>query len=244
MLAMAFILASSTVFNNYIDQDIDKIMQRTKNRVNIFNQLKSKNIFIFAFILGFIGFLLQIIFVNLLTFFITVFGYFVYVIIYTIWLKRTSVYSTIIGSLSGAVPPLAGYTSFSNSITLDGLLFFAILVAWQMPHFFAIGIYRLNDYKLVNIPILPVKFGIAKTKRHMFLWTVLLIIAMLLLYFFSFLNVYYLFFVCISGIIKILFFVKIFKIKDENYNQKWAKKVFWYSIIDITLMCLFIIASI
>ncbi len=144
IFGISFVIASGCVFNNYIDQDIDSRMQRTKNRVLVKKLISNKIAIVYAFILGLIGLFLLYFFTNKLAFSLALFGFIIYLFIYTMIFKRTSVYGTLIGSMSGAVPPVVGYCAITNSFDIGAIILFAMLSFWQMPHSFAIAIYYLQ----------------------------------------------------------------------------------------------------
>ena len=163
LVGTSLVIASGCVLNNYLDISIDKQMARTKKRALVTGTITSKNALIFATILGLSGEIILLIFTNLLTALIGLFGLFVYVIVYGA-AKRRSTHGTLVGSLSGAVPPVAGYTAVTGSLDWAALTLFLILVCWQMPHFYAIAIYRYNEYKAAGLPMLPIVKGIRATK--------------------------------------------------------------------------------
>lgn len=155
-LAIAFIMASGCVINNLIDRDIDKIMERTKTRASAQGKIKTEVAVVFAALLLANG--LGILFalsMNIAA--CTVFvGFLAYAGIYSLYAKRHSNYGTFIGAVAGATPPLAGYAAASGHIDMSGLAVFAMMILWQMPHAWAIALYRKSDYAKAEIPVLPV----------------------------------------------------------------------------------------
>ena len=138
-------MASACVFNNYIDRQVDKKMERTKNRALVTGLISGRNAILFATLLGLIGNLILFLYTNLLTVFVAGLGFFVYVVLYSLWKCRT-IYGTAIGSIAGAVPPVVGYCAVSNHFDAGALILFAMMVLWQMPHFFAIALLHFDDY--------------------------------------------------------------------------------------------------
>ncbi len=226
-------IASSTAINNFIDQDIDKVMKRTANRVSVSQILKPTHIVIYSSILLILGFCILIFLVNIKAAIIVGIGFFVYIVLYTCYLKRKSTFSTLVGSISGGCVSMAGYVSNCNTIDLGAWLVFAILFVWQMPHFFAIGIYRLNDYKMANIPILPVADSIEKTKVHIVAWILVLIPIVICIYLFNYGDKIYL----VSSLFISICWIYI-TLKGFNSTEPtlWAKKVFLFSIL---VICVF-----
>lgn len=191
LVGLSLIIASACVFNNYIDRDFDKKMTRTKNRALALGLISGKNAILFACGLGFLGAFLLIFFVNLLTTAIALFGFFVYVILYS-FSKYRSIHGTLIGSVAGAIPPVVGYCAACNHFDLAAFILFTMVALWQMPHFFAIAIYRLDEYAAAAIPVLPVKKGIRTTKIHMIFYIIAFISVCLLLTVFEYTGYIYL----------------------------------------------------
>ncbi|MBK2123658.1 heme o synthase, partial [Fangia hongkongensis] len=181
LFGMAFVIACGCVLNNYIDRDIDKLMSRTQKRPSACGLISLKFALSYAFILGVLGFLFLYIGTNLLTMLVAAIGLFTYVVAYTLWFKRSSTFGTIVGAISGAVPPVIGYTAVVNQFNEVAVVLFLILFCWQMPHFFAIAIYRKGDYKAANIPVLPLKRSMRYTKMNMMVFIVLYVAATLAL---------------------------------------------------------------
>jgi protoheme IX farnesyltransferase len=171
LVGTSLIIASACVFNNYIDRDIDAIMARTKQRGLVNGSVQPRSALIFATIVGLLGVAVLATYTNLLTLGAGVFGFIMYVQVYGLW-KRRSLYGTHVGSISGAIPPLAGYVAVTNRIDTAAILLFVILVFWQMPHFFAIALYRKEEYAEANVPVLPVVRGSKITKKQI-LWFII-----------------------------------------------------------------------
>ncbi len=232
LIGIALIIGSSCVFNNYIDRGIDEKMPRTKNRALVKGTVSPRNALIYATVLGILGFLVLAIYTNFITVIIGSIGVFFYIVMYSIW-KRRSIYGTIVGSVSGAVPIVAGYTAVTNHFDMGAFLIFMILVLWQMPHFYAIAIYRLKDYTAAKIPVLPVKKGIFITKIHMLSYIIAFIIAVSLLTILGFTGYIYLSVALALGGSWLLLCIKGFK---TNNDAIWARKMFFFSLITITLL--------
>lgn len=235
LLGISLIIASGCVFNNYIDRDIDKIMERTRNRVLVQGAISSRHALIYATTLGIIGILILLVMTNLLTVMIALLGFFVYVVVYSLWLKRSSVFGTFIGSISGAVPPVVGYCAVSYHFDLGALLLFLILSVWQLPHSFAIGIYRYNDYKAAGIPLLPIKKGFQFTKMAMMVCVALYISLALMLTIFGYTGTWYL---LITGLIGILWFILCVSGLNTANDKLWARRMFLFSIVNIMVISL------
>ncbi len=183
IIGLSLVIASACIFNNYIDRDLDSKMPRTQKRPLVKKFISNKNAIIFALFLlsGGLFFLLN--FVNLLSTITALFGFVVYVFFYSFSKYQTSL-GTLIGSFAGAAPPVVGYCSVANQFNLATLLIFLMVATWQMPHFYAIAIYRLKDYALGSIPVLPIHKGMHRTKIHMAFYVIAFILASYSLSFF------------------------------------------------------------
>ncbi len=236
LLGLGLIIASAGVFNNYLDREMDAKMERTSDRPLATGAISTKNALTFASILGVIGAMILGFFTNLLTLAVAFIGFFVYLVLYAFW-KYRSFYGTLVGSVAGAVPPVVGYCAVSNSLDIGALLLFMILLLWQMPHFFAIAIYRLKDYKDASIPVLPVEKGIYATKIQMLLYIVAFMLTTLLLTLMGYTgNVYFIVAVVLSLAWLALGINGFFK-KNET-DAVWAKKMFVCSLAVIMTLCL------
>lgn len=176
-----FVIASACVINNYLDQDIDILMTRTRERPLLTGEVTGRQAVIFGTTLGIIGTLILSLYTNWWVVGIGVGGWIVYVWLYGALGKRRSVHGTLVGSVSGAAPILAGYAAVSNSIDLTGIILFLIIFFWQMPEFYSISIYRRREYVEAGVPVSGVIRGVARTTRQIFAYTVLTIISLLLL---------------------------------------------------------------
>lgn len=175
LLGIGMASASSSTFNNYIDREIDKNMERTQNRPLPTGRLAPSVALVSGSVLGLGSLLLLLALVNPLTAWLTLFTNFFYVVIYTIWLKRSSPLCTSIGGISGALPPVLGVTAITGHLTPVALALFGIMYIWQPPHFWALALIKTEEYRRVGIPMLPVVKGERITKRQMLIYTVLLI---------------------------------------------------------------------
>lgn len=239
LVGLSLIVAPACVFNNYLDRDIDKKMKRTQGRALVRGIILGKNALIYAFILLISGTLLLVLFTNLLTVFFALTGFFFYVIVYTFAKRKTS-YGTIIGSVSGAVPPVVGYFAVRNRLDMSAVILFLILVLWQMPHFYAIAIYRMHDYASAAIPVLPVKKGIFITKIHILLYIIAFGITACLLTIFRYTGYVYLVVAVLLSCLWLGFAAYGFITQN---NTVWARKMFILSLVIITLLCIMITVS-
>ena len=227
------VIASAGVFNNYIDRDIDQKMARTKERALVSGVIAGRNALIYASILGVSGELILAIYTNWLTALIALFGFAMYVVVYGIW-KRRSTLGTIVGSVSGATPPVIGYCAVTGRLDSASLLLFLILVFWQMPHFFAIAMYRLKDYASAGIPVLPVKKGIQTTKIQMLIYTIGFALFSIMLTVLGYTGRVYLGVALAIGVSWTLLCIQGFRVSDD---LRWARQMFFFSLFALTLLC-------
>jgi protoheme IX farnesyltransferase len=172
--------ASAAAINHVIDANIDADMGRTMNRPLPTGSLTARAALLFALCIGLLSMVVLVTLVNTLTAVLTFFSLIGYAIIYTVWLKRATPQNIVIGGLAGAAPPLLGWTAVTGEIHPHALLLVLIIFVWTPPHFWALAIARRDDYAKVNIPMLPVTHGVAFTRLHVWLYTVLLVLVTLL----------------------------------------------------------------
>ena len=235
LIGTTLVVASGCVVNNVIDQDIDIKMQRTQNRALVKKTISPTVALVYAFVLGLIGFNILWFGVNGYAFLFAVIGFVVYVGFYSLWTKRTSIHQTVIGSISGASPPVIGYTAVTHQFDVAALLLFLAYGLWQMPHSWAIAIYRFDDYKNAGIPILPVARSIYRTKIECVIYILLFAAVLNGLYCFGYTNIFFL--ITFNALTAYWFYLSIIGFKAEN-DQLWAKRFFLYSVILITLLSL------
>ena len=233
LLGTTLVVASGCVVNNVIDQDIDHKMQRTRNRALVKKTIKPSVALVFALVLGILGFGILWFEVNAYAFLFAMIGFVVYVVFYSLWTKRTTIHQTVVGSLSGASPPVIGYVAVAEQFDVAALLVFIGYALWQMPHSWAIAIYRFDDYKNAGVPILPVARSIIRTKIESFIYVVLFTIAMNALFVFGYTHWFYL--VILNALCIYWLYLSVIGFKAEN-DQIWAKKFFLFSVILITVL--------
>ncbi|MDO8953888.1 MAG: heme o synthase [Gammaproteobacteria bacterium] len=234
LLGMALVIASGCVFNNIIDRDIDSLMERTKNRVMVHGLISRPIAVVYGILLGIAGFALLYWQTNLLTTLISAIGLFVYVVAYTLLSKRQSKYGTLIGGIAGAVPPVVGYCAVTNRFDAGAVILFLILFLWQMPHFYAIAIFRLKDFSAACIPVLPAIKDMRYTKISMLIYIALFTIAAILPTLFGYAG--WLYFIVALGLGLYWFYLGIKGFKSSTDDQKWSRKMFGFSILAITLL--------
>lgn len=232
-LGVSLVIASGCVFNNYIDRDIDQKMERTRNRVLAQGLVSPVHAIVYASVLGVAGVALLYAATNTLAVMLVLMGFVVYVGLYSLWLKRGSVYGTLVGSLSGAAPPVVGYCAVSNEFDAGAAILLLIFSLWQMPHSYAIAIFRFNDYQAANIPVLPVIKGISAAKRQIVLYIAAFVVATLMLTLSGYAGYSYFVVAALSGAYWLWMGVSGYKAVDDRV---WARKLFTFSIISITML--------
>jgi protoheme IX farnesyltransferase len=231
-VGIALAASSAAAVNHFIDQKADAEMKRTQNRPLPKGELSSKNVIIFALVIGSIGMALLIFMVNTLTAVLTFLSLIGYAIIYTVYLKRMTPQNIVIGGAAGAAPPLLGWCAMTGEIHPYALLLFLIIFVWTPPHFWALAIARREEYAKVEIPMLPVTHGPEFTRLHILLYTVLLLIVTLLPYLTGMSGLIYLAAAVPLGLGFIYFAILMMRRKDD----RTAMRTFGYSIIYLMIM--------
>lgn len=225
----SLVIASACVFNNYIDRGIDQKMERTKQRAMVKGAISGPAALTYGTILFILGAVILVRYTNFLTLGIGLVAFIVYVAVYGVG-KRRSVHGTIIGSVAGAAPVVAGYTTVTNRFDLGALILFAILVLWQMPHFYSIAMYRLDEYKAAEIPVLPLKTSMRTTKIQIVAYIVAFIVAVAALTAFGYAGYTYLVVMVLLGLAWLRLGFQGFNATDD---AAWARKMFRFSLIVI-----------
>ncbi len=222
----SFVIAAACICNNYLDRDIDKKMSRTKKRALASRIIPARNAFVLAGALLALGFW-SLSYVNRLVMLLGAAAFVSYVFIYT-FSKRHTVHGTLLGTLPGAASLVAGYSALSGKLDGGSLILFLIMVAWQMPHFYAIAIRRLDDYKAAKIPVMPAVKGIRATKFQMIFYVILFGVATTLLSVLGYAGASFLVVMLLLSLYWLWLGLKGFNGAD---NRKWAGKMFGFSLV-------------
>ena len=226
ILATALGSGGAAVFNMWYDRDIDAIMTRTRTRPIPGGKINASDGLSFAIILSILSLVLMILSGNLLATATLAFSIFFYAVIYTMWLKRSTPQNIVWGGAAGAFPPIIGWLCITGEVTLFPCLLFLLIFMWTPPHFWALALYRHDDYKRANVPMMPVTNGVNSTKWQMLAYTVVTVFVSISFYYFGFCGIYYLIGAVASGI---YFLALMLKVLGSNDN-KYALKLFGYSI--------------
>ncbi|MFF2911090.1 heme o synthase [Paenibacillus sp. NPDC057934] len=240
LLGTMLVMASACVFNNYFDRDLDMKMERTRDRGLPTGRLKPRTVLVYGIVLGIAGLAVLFAFCGMLAGLFGILGVFVYVVVYTLWLKRTSTWSTSVGAISGATPPVIGYVAVTGQVDLAAVLLFAMLFLWQPPHFWALGIRRKEEYRAAGFPLLPVVKGVRRTKFQMIPYVALLLPIPVLMYVYGYAGIFYLIISSLLSLMWLYLTLKGFKAKDD---EVWAKQNFLFSINYLTVSLIVLVLN-
>ena len=226
--------ASAAVFNHIVDEQIDIQMSRTDQRPLPQGKVSRNQALIWGVFLGVVGLGVLQLFVNTITMVLTFISLIGYAVIYTMYLKRATPQNIVIGGAAGAAPPVLGWTAISGTQGIEyALLLFLIVFIWTPPHFWALAIYRVEEYRKVDIPMLPVTHGLAYTRIQILLYTILLLLVTLLPYLSGMSGLIYLVSAVVLGLIFLMYAIKIYKNPDDN---KIAWRTFLFSVNYLMLL--------
>ena len=240
LLRIGLAAASGAAINHIVDEHIDRIMERTRNRPMASGELDQKSALIFALGLGALGITMLVIFVNTLTAVLTFFSLVGYALIYTMYLKRATPQNIVLGGAAGAAPPLLGWTAVTGHVETEALLLFLIIFIWTPPHFWALAIRRREEYAKAGIPMLPVTHGVNFTKIQILLYTILLFLVTLMPFLIQMSGLIYLAGAVSLGLGFLYYAIRLYR--DENPNVI-AMKTFGYSIFYLSLLFAFLLAD-
>lgn len=232
IIAICLIMACACVLNNILDRRIDAKMKRTEKRGLVTGMISVRTAVIYGVVLGTLGFILLAVSSNALTVLLGAIAIITYVVFYGL-AKRYSGYGTAVGSIAGALPPVAGYTAISGQFDGGALSLLVLLVVWQMPHFYAIAIYRRAEYKAAGIPLLSVTKGALVTRRRIMIYLFLFLLVVPLPFLLGYTGIVYL--VAALGL-AIGWLVVAFKEYSDADISRWARRIFRYSLIILLAM--------
>lgn len=227
-------IASACVLNNFLDQDIDSKMARTKTRALVAGKVRGRDAVILAIVLGVLGVAIVYFYTNLLVLAVGIIGYVDYVVLYGMLSKRLSIHGTLVGSVSGAAPILAGYVAVTGVLDPGALIVFAIMFLWQMPEFYSISIYRRDEYKAAGVPVISVIKGIKHTRIQIFFYTLAFVISTALLTLLGYTG--YVYFVVMMVLGGYWLWLAVEGLKT-NKSVEWSKKMFRFSLIILLVFC-------
>lgn len=237
LVGTTLVIASACCLNNYLDQDIDARMERTKTRPLIAGTVSARGALLFGILLGLVGFAVLLSFTDILVFWLGVIGFVTYVWLYGAFTKRQSVHGTLVGSVSGAIPIISGYVAVAHTVDINAALLFLILFFWQEPEFYSIAVYRRKEYQAAGIPVISVMRGVKRAKQEIFAYTVLFVITTLLLAIVGSAGYTYLVVMVLLGV----YWIRIgLKGLQPDSKAAWARKMFHASLNVLLIFCLLI----
>ena len=242
-LGIALASASAAAMNHLLDQRIDAVMVRTRNRPLPQGDLNERQVLVFAVSLGILSMLVLVLWVNVLTAVLTFISLIGYAIVYTAWLKRATPQNIVIGGAAGAAPPLLGWTAVTGQVDPGAILLFLIIFVWTPPHFWALAIHRRLDYAAVDIPMLPVTHGAEYTRWHIFFYTILLVLVTTLPYLTGMSTLLYLAGVSVLNLGFLWYAWRLLQAGDQGEGETLPMQTFGYSVIYLMLLFVFLLAD-
>jgi len=231
-VGIAFASGAAAAFNCLIEHKIDAMMARTRARPLPTGQLSQMETLLFASVLGGIGLSILYYWVNPLTMWLTLGTFVGYAVIYTVFLKPATPMNIVIGGASGAMPPILGWAAVNNTVSPESLVMFLIIFAWTPPHFWALALYRREEYAKVGMPMLPVTHGEQFTLLHILLYTVILVVVSLMPYGLGMSGWLYLASAAVLNMVFMYYVVSLYR----RYSDALAKTTFKYSILYLSLI--------
>ena len=231
LMAVALGSGAAGALNMWYESDLDSLMTRTCLRPIPTGKLTRNQALMFGIFSSLISVVALYFFSNLMAATTLTITILFYVFVYTIWLKRKTPQNIVIGGASGALPPVIGWAIATNTISLEPIILFLIIFIWTPSHFWALSLYKTDDYKKAKIPMLPITSGIQATKLNIFIYSLVLFPVAITPYFFNFSGLIYFIFSSILSIYYIFISYKLLKEKNSTAEKKLATKLFGYSII-------------
>ena len=222
--------------NMWYESDLDALMTRTCLRPIPTGKINRNQALIFGVTLSIISVVALDYFTNRISAAILLLTILFYVFVYTIWLKRRTPQNIVIGGAAGAFPPVIGWTIATGSLSIEPLAFFLIIFFWTPSHFWALSLYKSDDYKKANIPMLPLTNGVESTKFNIFVYSILMLPVIIFPYFINFVGLIFL----IPSLILTFYYIylcyELYNYKKNKFNPKKAKSIFGYSILYLFLV--------
>ena len=238
LIGIALCSGSAAAINQVIDRKADAAMTRTDQRPLPQGELSATHASSFAFVIGVVGALVLYLYINALTMILTIASLIGYAFIYTVYLKRATPQNIVIGGLAGAAPPLLGWAAISNTIDPNALLLVLIIFVWTPPHFWALAIYRKDEYAKESIPMLPVTHGVAFTKLQIVLYTIILFIVSILPYIVLMSGGIYLISAVILSSMFMYYSIRLYFSSDDEIAMKTFNfSIYYIFLIFVALLC-------
>ena len=240
ILSISFGSGAAGAINMWYDKDIDTIMSRTQRRPTVRGVISAEDALDFGIIIALVSVIMMALCVNITSSLLLAFTILYYVFIYTMWLKRTTIQNVVIGGISGALPPLIGWTSVNTTISLEPLILVMIIFLWTPPHSFALALFRIEDYTRCKVPMMPVIKGRSYTYYQILFYSILMVISSVCPYFMGMVSILYLGVASILNIFFMYYSILLFFEEGEKVTQV-AKRLFYYSIFYLMIIFLSIL---
>ena len=241
LLAVALGAGAAGTLNMWYESDLDALMSRTCLRPIPTGQVTKNQALLFGVLLSVASVTLLYFSSNLVSASLLLFTIFFYFFVYTVWLKRRTPQNIVIGGAAGALPPAIGWTIATGSLTIEPIILFLIIFLWTPSHFWALSIYKSDDYKKANIPMLPNIYGVNKTKKNIFVYSLLMLPVITFPYTISFLSIFYF----LPSLILTTYYIylcgTLLTSKNKTNNNLLARKIFLYSIFYLFVIFLLIL---
>ena len=236
LLAVAIGSGAAGALNMWYESDVDALMSRTCLRPIPTGKVKRNQALYFGIILSFVSIAMLYYSANLISAILLASTISFYFFIYTIWLKRKTPQNIVIGGAAGALPPVIGWTIATNSLSLEPLTFFLIIFFWTPSHFWALSLYKSNDYRKANIPMLPLTNGVESTKINIFIYSLIMLPVVILPFAIGFVGLVFL----VPSLILTIYYnylcFELYNFRKNKFNAKKAKTIFGYSILYLFLI--------
>jgi len=232
---MTLVIAAACVINNYLDRDIDSVMERTKKRPSVTGVITGSHMVTYGVALLVLGVGVLYLWTNLLVVIIGIAGFVTYVWLYGALSKRRSIHGTLVGSISGAMPIAGGYAAASGQVDTGLVIAFLILFFWQFPEFYSIAIYRRKEYAAADVAVMSVVKGVRSTIIQIYIYTVLYVLSTLLLTIFGYTGIVYLVVMAVAGGYWVWLAGKGLTAKEP---EAWARRMFRIAMYTILLLCI------
>ncbi|MBB3930553.1 protoheme IX farnesyltransferase [Kaistia hirudinis] len=243
ILSIAVGAGASGALNMWYDADIDRVMSRTRNRPIPAGRITRSEALAFGLTLAGLSVLVLTVLVNPVAGALLAFTIFFYVVIYSMWLKRWTPQNIVIGGAAGAFPPIIGWASVTGSVSLESIVLFLIIFMWTPPHFWALALFKSDDYARAGIPMLPVVSGVAETKRQILLYSLLLAPLGVLPAILGFATPAYGVLAGLLGVAFVVLAIRVFRMDAADTSMKAAKRLFAFSILYLFLLFAMLLAE-
>ncbi|MEM7215122.1 MAG: heme o synthase [Pseudomonadota bacterium] len=230
VLCISIGAGASGALNMWYDADIDRVMARTAKRPIPDGRIEPDQALVFGVVLSVFSVMMIGVMVNWLASFLLAFTIFFYAVVYTMWLKRSTPQNIVIGGAAGAFPPMIGWAVVTGSVSLESIILFAIIFLWTPPHFWALALFRLQDYESADVPMMPNVRGESSTRLQIFVYAIALGLTGILPAAFGFASLAYGLFAALLGGMFVWFSWKVLKEGSAENNYAQEKRLFGYSI--------------